>query len=297
MRPALLLFAASLAVSAQTGTIAEKTKGMLAMPGYFPLYYEAKTGKLLMEIPRWNVDFLYVHSLPSGVGSNDIGLDRGQIGGSTIVRFERRGPKAMLVEPNQAYRAVTPDENERRAVEQSFAQSILWGFNVEAEEGATALVDATAFFLRDAHRIPETLTDEKQGTFTLDATRCAMYPERTKGFPRNTEVEAILTFSGHEPGAWVRSVTPSPESLTVHEHHSFVALPDRPFTTRVYDPRAGLYAIHFMDYATPISEPIMKRLTTRHRLEKRDPNAAVSDAVQPIVYYLDPGTPEPMRSA
>ncbi|MEP6714419.1 MAG: zinc-dependent metalloprotease [Terriglobia bacterium] len=301
MRSLLALLTATLLCSGlcsgQTGSIAEKTRGMLPIPGYFPLYYDAKAGRLLMEIPRWNTDFLYVHSLPYGLGSNDIGLDRGQIGGSMIVRFERRGPKAMLVEPNQDYRAITSDEFERRAVEQSFAQSILWGFNVEAEEGGSALVDATGFYLRDAHQIPETLTREKQGAYTLDPLRSALYLDRTKNFPRNTEVEAILTFSGKEPGAWVRSVTPSPESLTVHEHHSFVALPDRPFTTRAYDPRSGLYAVEFMDYATPITEPIRKRLTTRHRLEKRDPSAAVSDAVQPIVYYLDPGTPEPIRSA
>lgn len=297
MRSAVLLFTASLLCSAQTGIIVEKTKGMLAVPGYFPLYYEAKTGRLLMEISRWNIDFLYVHSLPSGVGSNDIGLDRGQIGGSMVVRFERRGPKAMLVEPNQSYRAVTSDEYERHAVEESFAQSVLWGFNVEAEEGATALVDATGFYLRDAHRVPETLTREKQGTFTLDLSRSALYPDRTKNFPKNTEVEAILTFSGRDPGPWVRSVTPSPESLTVHEHHSFVALPERPFTTRAFDPRAGFYPVRYMDYATPISEPIVKRLIARHRLEKRDPGAAIGEPIQAIVYYLDPGTPEPIRSA
>jgi hypothetical protein len=182
-------------------------------------------------------------------------------------------------------------------VEQSFAQSILWGFTVEAEEGPRALVDATGFFLRDAHQVPETLASLKQGTYTLDSSRSAMYLDRTKNFPRNTEVEAILTFTGKDPGGMVRSVTPTPESLTVREHHSFVGLSETPFKTRTYDPRGGFFGISYMDFSAPISEPIRKRLISRHRLEKKDPSAAVSDAVQPIVYYLDPGTPEPIRSA
>jgi hypothetical protein len=267
--------------------IADKTAGMLSIPGYFPLYYDSKTGRLLMEINRWNVDFLYVESLPNGVGSNDIGLDRGQTGDGRVVRFERRGPKAMLVQPNQDYRAVAQDVEERRAVEQSFAESILWGFNVEAEEGSRALVDGTAFFLHDAHRIPETLARENQGAYSLDGGRSAFYLDRTKNFPRNTEVEAILTFAGSRPGPWVSSVTPTPESLTVHEHHSFVVLPEQPYQPRVYDVRAGFGGIQFMDFATPISEPIMKRYITRHRMP----------AAGPLTYYVDSAAPEPIRSA
>jgi hypothetical protein len=278
----LILLAATTLAPAQT-TIAEKTLGMLAIPGYFPLSYDAKTGHIYMEINRWNIDFLYVESLPYGVGSNDIGLDRGQTGATRIVHFERRGPKAMLVQPNQDYRAVTDDPEERHAVEQSFAESILWGFHIEAEEGSRALVDATAFFLHDAHGIPDLLAQEKQGAYTVDDDRSALYLDRTKNFPRNTEVETILTFSGKNPGPWIRSVTPTPESLTVHEHHSFVALPERPFKPRAFDPRAGFFGIHYMDYSTPISEPIMQRFIARHRL--------------PLTYYLDPGTPEPIRSA
>lgn len=299
MRIPLLFTVGAILAAAQTApvTIAEKTKEMTAMPGYFPMFYDSKTGRVLLEISRWNSDFLYVNSLPAGVGSNDIGLDRGQIGGSMIVRFERYGPKVLLIQPNQGYRAVTKDPKERNAVEESFAQSAIWGFTVEAGDGDSVLVDATTFFLRDAHSIPETLAQEKQGSYSLDASRSAIYPARTKNFPRNTEVEALLTFGGKDPGPWLQSVAPSPTALTVREHHSFVALPDSPFTPRAYDPRSGFIANSYMDYATPISEPIAKRLIIRHRLEKRDPNAPVSDPVKPIVYYLDPGTPEPIRSA
>jgi hypothetical protein len=285
------------APAATPATIAEKTREMSALPGYFPMYYEAKTGKIFLEISRWNNDFLYVHSLPAGVGSNDIGLDRGQIGGSMVVRFEHFGPKVLLIQPNQSFRAVTSDGLERRAVEESFAQSVIWGFTEVAEEGDRVLVDATDFFLRDAHDIPETLTRENQGNYSLDASRSAIYPDRTRNFPRNTEVEALLTFTGKGSGPWIRSVTPSPGALTVREHHSFIALPETPFTPRAFDPRSGFIGLSYMDYATPISDPVMKRLIIRHRLEKRDAGAALSDPVQPIIYYLDPGTPEPIRSA
>ncbi len=298
MRTFLVFIAAvGLAAAQAPGTIAEKTKGMTAMPGYFPMFYDAKAGHVFLEVSRWNNDFLYVNSLPAGVGSNDIGLDRGQIGGSIIVRFERFGPKVLLVQPNQNYRAVTSDIQERRAVEESFAQSVIWGFTTEAEEGDRVLIDATGFFLRDAHNVPETLAKQKQGSYSLDEKRSAIYPDRTKNFARNTEVEALLTFGGKDAGPWIESVTPSPEALTVREHHSFVALPETPFTPRVYDPRAGLIGFSYADYSSPISEPLMQHFIIRHRLEKRDPTAAVSEPIKPIIYYLDPGTPEPIRSA
>jgi hypothetical protein len=278
-------------------TIAEKTAGALKLAGYFNLYWDAKAGKLWLEVDKWGVEFLYQSSLPAGIGSNDIGLDRGQLGATRIVRFERSGPKVLLIQSNLDYRAVSNDPEERRAVRDSFAESALWGFTVEAEDGERVLVDATKFFLRDAHHVPEALRRTKQGSYKLDDTRCALYLPRTKNFPLNTEVEATLTFAGDEPGQWVKDVTPSPESITVREHHSFVQLPPPGYKPRVYDPRSSFFGISYMDYATPISEPIVKRFTARHRLQKKDPKAAVSEAVQPIVYYLDRGAPEPIRSA
>ncbi len=281
----------------QTPTIAEKTAGAQKLPGYFNLYWDAKQGKLWLEIDKWSTEFLYQSGLPAGIGSNDIGLDRGQLGKTGIVRFERSGPKVLLIEENLAYRAVTSDADERRAVHDSFAESALWGFTVAAEENGHALVDATDFFLRDAHGIPATLRRTKQGSYHVDPSRCAIYLPQTKNFPLNTEVEATLTFAGDEPGPWVREVTPSPESITVREHHSFVQLPPPGYKPRIYDPRSSFFGIAYMDYATPVSEPIVKRFTARHRLEKKDPKAAMSEPVQPIIYYLDRGAPEPIRSA
>ena len=283
--------------SAPTPTITEKTAGTEKLPGYFNLYWDARQGRLWLEIDKWNAEFLYQSGLPAGIGSNDIGLDRGQLGETRVVRFERSGPKVLLVQENLNYRAVSMDADERRAVHDSFAESALWGFTIAAEEKDRALVEATEFFLRDAHGVPAALRRAKQGAFHLDASRCAIYLPQTKNFPLNTEVEATLTFAGEEPGAWVREVTPSPESITVREHHSFVQLPRPGYKPRLYDPRSGYFSMRYMDYATPISEPILKRFIARHRLEKTDPRAAVSEPVQPIVYYLDRGAPEPIRSA
>jgi len=281
----------------RTQTLSEKVAGMQRFPGFFTFYWDAKAGKIWLEIDKWNVEFLYVESLPAGIGSNDIGLDRGQLGSSSIVRFDRTGPRVLLVAPNYDFRAITNNVDERTAVRDAFAESTLWGFEVAAEEGTRVLVDATSFFLRDVHQVPGTLQRSQQGAFRLDPTRCSFYLPNTKNFPLNTEIETTLTFTGETPGPLVRQVVPVPEAITVRERHSLVQLPPAGFKSRVFDPRAGYYGINYMDFATPIEEPITKRFIARHRLEKKDPRAQVSEAVKPIVYYVDRGAPEPVRSA
>jgi uncharacterized protein DUF4953/uncharacterized protein DUF5117 len=288
---------AAVAPNGPPPSIAAKVAGLRAMPGLFPLYWDERAGKLWLEIGQWQTEFLYQSGLPAGVGSNDIGLDRGQLGATRVVRFERVGPKVLLVQSNLAFRAVGAPPEEQRAVRDSFAESALWGFTVAAETGGRVVVDASEFFLRDAHELPAALKEAKQGAFHLDPARCALALDHTRNFPRNTEVEATLTFAGDEPGPWVRQVTPTATAITVREHHSFVALPPVGYQPRYYDPRSSFYGISYQDYATPISEPIVQRRTSRHRLHKKDPAAAVGEPVQPIVYYLDRGTPEPIRSA
>jgi hypothetical protein len=289
--------APALRAQAPLPSIAEKTRGMERRHGFLPVYWEAGTGKLWMEIPRAGEELIYVVSLPAGIGSNDIGLDRGQLGGERIVRFDRVGPRVLMVQPNQGFRATTENPAELRAVEQSFAQSVLWGFTVAAEEGGRVLVDATDFVLRDAHGVIPALRTARQGDYKLDATRSALYLQNTKAFPRNTEIEATLTFTGDNPGNWVRQVTPTPEAITVRQRHSFVALPPPGYEPRRSDPRAGFFGIQYYDLATPVGEELVQRFAARHRLQKRDPAAAMSEPVKPIVYYVDAGAPEPIRSA
>ena len=292
-------------------TIAARTANMRKLPGYFNLYWDEKAGKISLEIDRFDAEFLYVDSLPAGLGSNDLGLDRGQLGGSRIVKFVRSGPKVLLLEPNYRFRAINGSADEQRAVRESFAESVLWGFEAQAEEDGHVLVDATQFYLRDAHNIPQSIQRAQPigggpqlmagaaggPLFRLDPTRCAFYLPNTKNFPRNTEVETILTFTGDNPNLFVREVTPSPDAITVREHHSFIELPGPGYKPREFDPRAGYFGSSFVDYAAPLGDRVTRHLTNRHRLIKKDPAAAVSDPVEPIVYYLDRAAPEPIRSA
>src|SRR3954451_16261978 len=209
-------------------SIADKVKGLQKFDGYIPLYWQSSAGKLFMEIGRWKQEILYQVSLPAGLGSNPVGLDRGQLGSSSVVTFERIGPKVLMTQPNYSYRAITSNEAEKRAVRDSFAQSVLWGFKVEAEENDRVLVDATAFFMRDAHGVVDRLRQAKQGRYRLDDSRSALYLPRTKGFPLNTEIETTLTFVAQldeDPGRFVRQTTPTPTAVTLREHHSFVQLP------------------------------------------------------------------------
>src|SRR4026207_1706841 len=278
-------------------SISEKVAGMEKFPGFFPFYWDAKAGKIWLEIDKWNTEFLYVESLPAGIGSNDIGLDRGQLGNSSIVRFDRTGPRVLLVAPNYNFRAISNNADERNAVKDAFAESTMWGFEVAAEEGNRVLVDATRFYLRDVHQVTQTLQRGQQGTYRLEDSRSAFYLPNTRNFPQNTEVETTLTFTGEPTGQYVRQVVPVPEAITVRERHSFVRLPPAGYKPRVFDPRAGYYGIDYMDFATPIEEPITKRYIARHRLQKKDPSARVSEAGKPIACSGDRGAPEPVRSA
>ncbi|MEM1174593.1 MAG: zinc-dependent metalloprotease [Pseudomonadota bacterium] len=272
------------------------------IPGFIDLLWNEADGQLLMEIDALGTDMLYQTSLPRGLGSNDIGLDRGQLGNTRIVRFERHGDRVLLVAPNMDYRANGDNAAERQAVAESFASSVLWGFPVESESGDAVTVDSTAFFLRDAHGVARRLKGRNEGTFSADDSRSAIYLPRTRGFPDNTEIEAIVTFTGEPTGQQLPTVVPDPRSFTLHLHHSFIRLPDDGYEPLAYDPRAGVIPLEyggagFSDYTTPIGEPLKVNYGIRHRLEKKDPSAEVSEAVEPIVYYLDPGAPEPVRSA
>ncbi|NJK84412.1 MAG: DUF5117 domain-containing protein, partial [Saprospiraceae bacterium] len=293
----LLIMPFSLLHGQTDTTIAKKVANMNAYEGYFKFYWEEKTGKIWLEIDKWDEELLYVNSLTEGLGANDIGLDRNQLGDTRIVKFVRSGPKVMLLQPNYDFRAISDNADEQKSVTQAFAKSILWGFKVEAQEGNKVLVDATSFLLRDAHGVIPRLAANNQGTYKIDDMRSAIFLERTRNFPKNSEIEATVTFVGEPKGGQVRSVTPSPDAITLGMHHSFIQLPDDNYQPRLFDPRAGYFNISYMDYATPISESITKRFIARHRLHKKDPSAKMSEATEPIVYYLDRGTPEPIRSA
>lgn len=265
--------------------------------GYFHFYWEETKGKIWLEIDKLDEDFLYVNSLSAGLGSNDIGLDRGQLGDNRIVQFQKIGPKILMVQKNLNYRAESNNPEEQASVEQAFAQSILWGFKIEKSKNGKHLVDFTPFLMQDVHGVTKRLKQKKQGNFKLDKTRSAVYLPRTKNFPQNSEFEVTLTFVGDATGAWLRSVTPTSSSFSLRQHHSFVQLPDRQYQKRAFDPRSGFFPISYQDYASAIDADLTKRYIVRHRLEKKNPSAAISEALEPIIYYVDRGAPEPIKSA
>ncbi len=282
----------------QTKSISEFTKDLRKIDGYLPLFYDDEKGKMYFEISRLNQEFLYQVSLPTGVGSNPIGLDRGQLGDTKVVYFERVGNKVLLVQPNYGFRALSNNAAEKRAVEESFAKSVIWGFKVAAKDSDKVLVDATDFLIRDAHGVGVRLQQTRQGSYSMDESRSAFYLPNTKGFPKNTEVEATITLTTRgETGRLVNQTSPSGDSVTTRQRHSFVELPDKNYKPREFDPRIGAFAIQFYDYATDIGENLEKRWIVRHRLNKKNPNAAMSEAVEPIVYYVDNGTPKKIQDA
>ena len=292
----LMMFIAPGMLQSQT-SIQSFTENMERMEGYFNLYYDADKGSLYLEVKEIGEEFLYVNSLAAGVGSNDIGLDRNQLGDTRVVKFYKSGPQLLMVQPNYDYRAVSDNEEETKSVRDAFASSVIWGFKVVATEGTTLLVDVTSFLLRDAHGVANRIAGARQGAYKADASRSVLYMENTKNFPLNTEMEAMVTFSGSPQGGYIRSVVPTPEWVTVRMHHSFVALPDDQYEPREFDPRSGYNSRSYSDYATPIDQPLVKRFIPRHRLEKKNPNAEISEPIEPIIYYLDRGAPEPIKSA
>ncbi len=314
------------AVSGQVPSIDARTAGMQRMDGLFPLYWDAKTGSLFLEIPQLDTEFFYTEGLAAGLGSNDIGLDRGQSGGAKILEFHRVGNKVLMEQQNPSFRAVSNNPAERKAIHDAFAQSVIWGFQVAAATNGRILVDATDFFLQDVYGAASHLGNG----YRVDRTRSAIYLPSTTAFPQNTEVEATLTFvrdgagGGRGGGAAgpaqgptsidepptppggrggglfsgsVASVSPSAAAVTLREHHSFVQLPDDGYTPRAFDPRSGYSDVTYQNYSVPLGTSMTTRVIRRHRLKKVDPTAKISNAVQPIVYYIDPGAPEPMRTA
>ena len=290
----LLAFSISFGMEAQ---FLDKKENLKNYEGFFNFHYNEKEGEIYLEVAQLDTEFLYTHFLTTGVGSNDIGLDRGQLGGTAVVKFQKAGNKLLLVQPNQDYRAITDNKAERESVSEAFAKSVIFGFEIKQEKDDKYIIDLTPFLMQDAHGVANKLKKGEYGTYKLDKSKSVLALDRTKAFPENVEFEALLTFEGEPKGRTLNTVVPDAKNISVTQHHSFVKLPDNNYEKRLFDPRSGAIYISYMDYASPVYEPIMKRYAIRHRLQKKDPEAAISEAVEPIIYYLDPGTPEPVRSA
>ncbi|MFC4820221.1 zinc-dependent metalloprotease [Dokdonella ginsengisoli] len=279
---------------------AAATRGLQRVEGFFDVYRDAGKGRVLLGLRRFDTPFLMVASLPWGLGSNDVGLDRGQSGDSHLVEFRRVGSRVLLVEDNMKFRAVSNNPDEALSVRQAFAESVLWAGDIAGErKGADAqvLVDVTALLLSDRHGIARRLAETKQGRYEVDDRRSAVSLADAKSFPDNTELEALLTFKGPGEESFVRDVAMDPSSLTLRQHLSFVRLPEAGYVPRAYHPASGAFSVGWYDFAQPLASSIDRRYQPRFRLEKTDPSAAASAVKKPIVFYLDRGAPEPVRTA
>ncbi|HJU39522.1 MAG TPA: DUF5117 domain-containing protein, partial [Tahibacter sp.] len=251
--------------------LATATRGTLHVAGFLDVYRDVARGRVLLGVRALDTPFLLITSLPWGLGSNDVGLDRGQSGDSHLVEFRRAGSRVLLVEDNTKFRAVSPNPDESMSVREAFAESVLWAGDIVGErKGADAeiVIDASPLLVSDRHGIARRLADAKQGKYELDDKRSAVLLADAKSFPDNTELEAMLTFKGPGDQQFVKDVAMDPESLTVRQHLSFVRLPPPGYVPRAYHPGSGAFSVGWYDYAQPLSSSIDRRYQPRFRLEK-----------------------------
>jgi hypothetical protein len=268
---------------------------------HLPVRYDASSGKLLLTIPSLDRELLYMNTLAAGLGTTPTGLDRGNIGISAIVRFERHGPRVFMIQENTAHRAITDDAALRRSVAESFPRSVLASFPIEGEGPSGLVVDATDFFLSDVYDVAGQVRRSGMGSIRLERARSYIDEARTGSYPLNTEVRAVLSYVSDDPGFALRRHAPDARSITLEQHHSFVRLPEPALPIRGFDPRAGIFATRFFDFARPFHGDYRQHALVRWRLEPSDTAAYLRgelvEPVRPIVYYLDPAIPEPYRTA
>lgn len=283
----------------RASSIQTKTAGMERRDGFIPLYLDEKQGKIYLEISRDSTHALMFVSLATGLGSNPIGLDRGAGGDSYIARFDRAGDHVLVVFENWNYRSSATDNPAHvRSVLEGFPPSTPAALPILAEEGGKLVVDATDFLMRDWNDVVGTLTSSNEGTYAVARDRSGIYRPYTKAFPKNTEIDVALTFATQaRAGRTISSIVPDGKSFTLRQHISLLPLPDAGYRPRVLDPRAGFFGITFKDYARPIQEPLDQRWIARHRLERVNPADPNSPIRNPLIYYIDRGIPEPIRSA
>lgn len=265
--------------------------------GFLTLCFDAKEGTLLAEVPIDGLDAIYVNSLPAGVGSNDLGLDRGQLGQTRFVQLRVMADRVLMIEPNLNFRANSDNADEVKAVDEAFAQSVLAAWPIKERGDQMVLADATDTLLADAHGIANRLQQSEQGQYSVDKKRSVVIEPSIKSFPANSLAEALITFKGTKPGAWVNAVTPTADALSVRMRHEWIEPPPPGFEMRPYHPRSGAFSLNFVDFATPLDQTLEKKIIIRHRLQKSNPEAARSTVTEPLVYYVDRGAPEPIRTA
>jgi len=314
----LLVMVGCIAAGAETSakpggdasTLTARTAGLERHDGFFPYYWDEKKGDILFELSPAALqgEFLYFTGLGSGVGTIEAFADRSSFGSGSVCRFRRVGMRVLVIEENSSFVAPKGSPELQHSVEYSFPTSVLASLPIEAEHDGTVLVDADALLVRDAFDLLSQLRRptravggvtireqlSKAADWRLDKDRSVIDLEHTGSFPLNTEVEALLTFASDTETDLNQ---PDPHSLSIREHHSFVAIPAPGYQPLEQDPRVGFSSTSLQDFSQPYNQPLTRYLVQRWRLQKKDPNAALSEPVKPIVFYLDRAIPEPVRSA
>ena len=255
------------------------------------VYYEIPSGEL-------GKDFLWVTQIAKTTAGVGYG---GQTIGNRVVRWERNDNRVFL--RSISYEVVADEKLPiARAVRAANNDAILMAFNVEAlSKSGSPVIDVTKLFTTE---VPEFSARNRLRARGFDANRSFL--ERVKSYPQNIEVEASHTFTaGPDPAGGAQTAPPpvppgppsalnigmKPGSATVVMHFSMVKLPENPMKPRLFDSRVGFFSVQQMDYGVDEQRAPKRTYITRWRLEKKDPSAALSEPVKPIVFYIDPATP------
>ena len=296
----LFIFIITLLLTACTPAATEK-KDLLAgldhRAGFIDLYVDEDENKIFAKLPAADNDgvslrLIHTARLTAGLGSNPVGLDRGWGDGGKIVVFRKLGNKVIIEAENLQYRASPDNPLEQRAVKESFARSFLASLEIERSSGGI-VVDLTDFLTSDILNLVQYLKDRDQGSFKIANDRTLVDTNNVFAFPDNVEMDVFFTLSSADPGNEVATTAANGRDATLIQHHSFVRLPAEGFVPLKSDPRAGAIERVYYDYSAPLSGQIETRLARRYRLEKNE----AGETINPIVFYIDSGAPEPIRGA
>lgn len=276
----------------------EAIDGLEEKQGLITTYLDADTGKVMLSLqsqPDGSLGrYIYTGYLTAGLGSNPVGLDRSRPSDSYILSFQRAGGKVLAVVENQRYRASADNPAEKKAVKTSFAKSVIWSTKIlETSEGGNVLIDISGFLMRDTVGVAAQLKNRGQGAFKVDASRSFVDTAEAHVFPENLEFDAHVTFTSSAPGGEVRATTPVPNSVSLILHTTLLQLPDDGYKARIVDQRAGVVTTSHIDMSAPLSGNTAVQLARRFRLE----TGADGTVTNPIIFYIDNGAPEPIRSA
>lgn len=294
----LILFSIILSACNSSGSVTENPlAGMDKRTGFLRLFVDTKNNRVLTKLPDTAKDgvalrFIYTTRLTAGLGSNPVGLDRGWGDSGQILVFRKMGKKVIIEAENMTYRAKGQNPLEAKAVKESFARSFL--ASADVIKGISGeFIDLTDFLTSDRLNLVQYLSDRGQGSFSLDKSRSLIDTKNVFSFPDNTEIDVFMTFSSTKPGQEVATTAANGRDVTLIQHHSFVRLPEPGYVPLRSDPRAGVIEEVHYDYSVPLSAPIETRLARRYRLEKNEDGTTK----KPIIFYIDGGAPEPVRSA